>query len=138
MISETHHVEGYVDQEPFGVVGSYGYTDNHPVSGSTYYKDIAYAYSRTGLLQVQAGSFHYIESLEYGLAHANADATWIFQPNWSTLRLEIDVYDGPWDPPGLYWDDPILVEIEDITDSTHLFHYSGPAGWFSYYYMTSP
>lgn len=136
VISEAHHVWGELYFTEHTVVGSYDYIDNHPVSDSTYYDDDNWrwwAYSSTGLLEVQAGSAHLPPGTEpeyWGVAHADADATWTFQPHWSSLLLEIDIFEDD----GLYVEDEIFVEIKDITDGTQLFYYSGVAGGFPDWY----
>lgn len=139
VISETHHVWGEIGLGGT-TVGSYDYTDKHPVSGSTYYDDWDFwAYSSTGLLEVQAGSTHFPPSSydpeHEGVAYANADATWTFRPHWSSLFLEIDVFDEDGDL-YLYADDEMFVEIKDITDGTQLFCFGGDAGSFYTYDLT--
>jgi len=135
VISETHHVWGwgYIFEPPFveyAYYDDYDYAANHPVSGSLYYDNKLYANSRTGLLQVEAHS----NATSLGphweqWTTACADAIWQFQPHWSTLRLEVDVFEGAghW---GLYLDDPILIDIEDMSTGSQLFYYSGRVGSF--------
>jgi len=126
VIAETHHVWGELCDEGWAVVDSYDYVSNAPVNGSVYYDERWYAYSSTSLLEVEAGSAD-IPMPSRGFAGAWADASWTFQPHWSTLVLEIDVFGlGGWSyPHGLYVLDDILVEIEDITAGAQLFYYSG-------------
>ncbi len=135
--SETHHVWGQRVNLDFygGVVDSYDYVSNVPVSGSLY-DPYWYAYSSTGLLEVTAGSV--ATSAPFGAdppyyenrSHGGAEAIWTFMPSWSTLRLEIDVFglsgESEFDETaGLWWGDPIHVEIEDLTAGEQLFYYSG-------------
>ncbi len=131
--SETHHVWGWVDGAPWGAPSQrwdYDYTDNNPVSGSVYYEgyeDRWYAQSSTGLLEVYAASSQLVSG-SGNFAWAHADALWTFQPDdWSLMRLEVAV---GWDIPGvdgLWYNDPFLVDLYDITDDSSLYYYSGTA-----------
>lgn len=147
VISETNHVWGSISSI-VGPAGSYDYTDNHSVSGSTYHEEWDwYAHSSTGLLEVRAGSDHGVPQIydEYwGGAVGHADATWTFQPHWSSLRLVIDVFEGYEHGTfgGLFGRDNIFVEIEDVTEGSQLFYYSGEVLAFpscsDYWYETNP
>lgn len=135
VIAETHHVWGSLISKLPGmswpVIDSYDYVSNAPVSGSVYYDDSWYAWSSTGLLEVQAGS-HAWSMSEFRRARGAADASWTFQPHWSSLRLEVDIFPSL-EGQGLYVTDPIHVEIEDITSGSQLFYYSGQACGFPDY-----
>lgn len=53
-------------------------------------------------------------------ALSGAEGTWTFRPEWSLFELEVDFF--------LWSEDPLEVELKDLTSQTQLYFYSGSAG----------
>jgi len=88
IISETHHVEGWATSD--SGTDSYDLTDNVPVSGSATgmdtYGGLNDAWSSAGNFAVmaEAGAMGSLGS------EAFASSTYVFEPDWHTLRLTFD------------------------------------------------
>ena len=138
-LTEEYHVWGYLH----GPYMEYNIQDVVPVSGSVNFKH-NYAWSRAGRFFVEAGSndrpgWNQDPLYQYGgVAVASAEVSWTFRPEEAWFGLSFDL--------GLYFYDPVTVELMDLTDNHQLFSYTGDAwilahqahGSAPYWYSVNP
>ena len=107
--------DSYSDSSTYSAIG--GLPALHDSAQVYFAPDDYYAeaesWARVFSLRVEADSWG-------GSAKAYAEATWLFQPKWSTLELCFNCH--------IYGDDPTFTELIDQTSGTSMYLWDDPYG----------
>jgi hypothetical protein len=129
--SQQYHIWGQYHTVDFAngeLTDSYDITGQEPASGSVWHDNEIYGFSSADLLLVNAGSCaHRRGKFDTARAGAHAEGDWTFSPQigFNLLKLEVDT--GDWFGHGIWSQDPIAMQLEDLTSGTQLFYHSGTA-----------
>jgi hypothetical protein len=124
LLYEQCSISGEYWLQGHNVSGSYSDTGPSPLSGAACRDDNLSARSTAGMFSLSAAAsaaFEW-ETWQNAYSHGTATGEWIFDQ-----AVQFDLYACTFP---LYFGDPVVVDLKDLTTGTQIFHYSGSAGGY--------